>query len=258
MLEIHDHGPVRELRLARPPVNALNRALLEALVQAIDVATDDASVAHAPRALVLSGVPHMFSAGLDVREVIAGEASVRALVSAFFAVQERLARSPIPVVAAISGHSPAGGAVLALVCDHRIMAEGPYRIGLNEVEVGLYPGETVYRLFVRLVGASRAASLLPRGAMLDPAAARDAGLVDEIVPLERVVPRALELATALTELPPIAYRRTRSLVRADLLALFDDPPERPETMLASGWVTDETRARMAALLGAAAQGRSRT
>lgn len=273
MLEIHDHGPVRELRLARPPVNALNRALLEALAAAIDAATAEPASTRAstavslsssdtpvvrPRALVLSGAPGMFSAGLDVREVVAGDASVTALVTAFFAVQERIARASIPVVAAITGHSPAGGAVLALVCDHRIMAEGAYRIGLNEVEVGLYPGETVYRLFARLVGASRAASLLPRGAMLDPAAAREAGLVDEIVPLERVVPRALELASALTALPPQAYARTRALVRADLLALFDAPPERPETMLASGWVTDETRARMAALLGGGAQGRSKT
>lgn len=255
MLEIKDHGPVRELRLARAPVNALNRALLEALAAAID----EAMASHSstpPRALVLSGAPGMFSAGLDVREVVAAEASVQALVTAFFAVQERIARASIPVVAAITGHSPAGGAVLALVCDHRIMAEGPYRIGLNEVEVGLYPGETVYRLFARLVGVSRAASLLPRGAMLDPTSAREAGLIDEIAPLEHVVPRALELASALTALPPQAYARTRALVRADLVALFDSPPERPETMLASGWVTDETRARMAALLGASAQGRS--
>jgi enoyl-CoA hydratase/carnithine racemase len=244
MIERHDHGPVRELRLASPPVNALNMALVQRL---------DAELAAAPeqgvRALVLSGQPGLFSAGLDAREVTAAAAEpLRRFIDAFFRLQERLARSPIPVIAAITGHCPAGGTVLALYCDHRLMARGAYRIGLNEVQVGLYPGLTIFRAFERLVGSSRAAWLLPRGAMLDPEGALAAGLVDELAAPETVVPRALELAAQLVQLPPKAYARTRSLVRADLLRLFDEPAEDVSAVFGADWLSGEARERLAALL----------
>ena len=244
MIERHEHGPVRELRLANPPVNALNMAL----VQRLDAELAAAAEQHV-RALVLSGQPGLFSAGLDVREVAAAAAEpLRRFIDAFFKLQERLARSPIPVVAAITGHCPAGGTVLALYCDHRVMARGPFRIGLNGVQVGLYPGLTIYRAFERLVGSAKAASLLPRGAMLDPDAALASGLVDELAEPEQVVARALELAVELTRLPPQAYARTRSLVRTDLLRLFDEPDEDVSAVFGAEWVGAEARERMAAML----------
>ena len=244
MIERHEHGPVRELRLANPPVNALNMAL----VQRLDAELAAAAEQHV-RALVLSGQPGLFSAGLDVREVAAAAAEpLRRFIDAFFKLQERLARSPIPVVAAITGHCPAGGTVLALYCDHRVMARGPFRIGLREVQVGLYPGLTIYRAFERLVGSAKAASLLPRGAMLDPDAALASGLVDELAEPEQVVARALELAVELTRLPPQAYARTRSLVRTDLLRLFDEPDEDVSAVFGAEWVGAEARERMAAML----------
>lgn len=244
MIERLEHGPVRELRIANPPVNALNMALIQRLDAELAVAAEQ----HV-RALVLSGQPGLFSAGLDMREVVAAAAEpLRRFIDAFFKLQERLARSPIPVVAAITGHCPAGGTVLALYCDHRVMARGPFRIGLNEVQVGLYPGLTIYRAFERLVGSAKAASLLPRGAMLDPDAALASGLVDELAEPEQVVARALELAVELTRLPPQAYARTRSLVRTDLLRLFDEPDEDVSAVFGAEWVGAEARERMAAML----------
>lgn len=240
MIEIIDHGAVRELRLARPPVNALNCALLKEL---------DAAIAAAEaRALIISGAPGIFSAGLDVREVTANEESARELVMAFGRLQLRIVHSPVPIIAAVTGHSPAGGAVIAVLCDYRIMASGDFRIGLNEVQVGLYPGETIYRVFERLVGTRRAAALLPRGAMLRSDEALAAGLVDECAEPALVVPRALALAHELIALPPKTYQRTRDLVRADLRKIFDQPRESVEAMMKDGWVTDETRARMARVL----------
>lgn len=242
MIEIIDHSPVRELRLARAPVNALNCALLKELDAAI-------AAAEAP-AIILSGAAGIFSAGLDVREVTASEESARALVMAFGRLQLRLVHSPVPIIAAITGHSPAGGAVIAVLCDYRIMASGEFRIGLNEVQVGLYPGETIYRVLERLVGTRRAAAWLPRGAMLRSDEALAAGLVDECVEPAAVVPRALALANELIALPPKTYQRTRDLVRRDLRKIFDQPSESVEAMMKDGWVTEETRARMARLLNA--------
>ena len=92
MLETQDHGAVRELRLARPPVNAFGSALTTALVQAIEVAEQQAAADGSIRALVLSGAPGIFSAGLDVREVTGSTDTAMALVHAFSTLQQRLAR----------------------------------------------------------------------------------------------------------------------------------------------------------------------
>ena len=238
MIEIDSAGSVRHLRLARPPVNALDVPLLEALDAALAAAERDGT-----RAVVLSGAPGVFSAGLDVRELAAGDPGrIDALVRQFGRVQQRLARSAVPVIAAITGHCPAGGMVLAMLCDRRIMADGPFRLGLNEVAMGLYPGATVYRCFERLVGTRLASSLLASGAMLGPREALASGLVDEVLEPEAVTARALGCAAQFAALPPLAFGRTRALVRRDLVRLFDAPEETLDELLGDAWVTDETRA----------------
>ena len=147
----HDHA-IRELQLARPPVNALNLELLQALRKAVDD-----SVRDDVRGIVLSGAPGLFSAGIDVPALLQRDrAGVREYWREFFALCGVLARAPIPLVAAITGHSPAGGAVLALFCDYRVMADGPYRIGLNEVQVGLIVPEAIQLALRRVVGTYRA------------------------------------------------------------------------------------------------------
>ncbi|HJR11070.1 MAG TPA: enoyl-CoA hydratase/isomerase family protein, partial [Rhodanobacteraceae bacterium] len=129
MLDIieHDHG-IREFRLARPPVNAINPALTATLKQAVERAP-----ANGAAALILSGSPGLFSAGLDIPALLQLDRdAMRAFWRDFFGLCATLARSPIPVAAAVTGHSPAGGAVLAIFCDYRVMARGEFRIGLNE------------------------------------------------------------------------------------------------------------------------------
>lgn len=216
MIDTLEHGPIRELRLARPPVNALDPKLLEALVDALGRAARDGA-----SAVVLSGQPGMFSAGLDVPALLALQpAELRALWPLFFDAQAKIAASPVPVVAAITGHCPAGGTVLTLYCDHRVMARGDYRIGLNEVQIGLYAGPIIHRAFERLVGPRQAAQLLMRGALVSPEEAHAIGLVDELAAPEEVIPRALAYAQELVRLPARAFALTRELVRADLKALF--------------------------------------
>ena len=125
-VETIEHGTIHELRLARAPVNALNPDLCSALVAAIA-----ASTAAGAQGLVLSGGPKVFSAGLDVPFLLAlgdDRGALAAAWESFFQAARALANSPVPVVAAIAGHAPAGGCVLALCCDYRIMASGPYRI----------------------------------------------------------------------------------------------------------------------------------
>ena len=213
----HDHA-IRELRLARPPVNALNLELLQALRKAIDD-----SVRDDVRGIVLSGAPGLFSAGVDVPALLQRDrAGVREYWREFFALCGTLARAPIPLVAAITGHSPAGGAVLALFCDYRVMAEGPYRIGLNEVQVGLIVPESIQLALRRVVGTYRAERLLVAGAMIEAGEALACGFVDELTGVDQVSTRALHWLGELLALPSHAMLATRKLARADLAAAYAD------------------------------------
>jgi 3,2-trans-enoyl-CoA isomerase len=259
LIEIIEHGAVRELRLARPPANALSPELITALGKALDdaaAAARPATAAAAGRpgaaglaALVLSGAPGMFSAGLDVPHLLTlDRGGIRAMWHEFYALLRRLARSPLPVVAAITGHSPAGGAVLTLYCDARVMAEGDFRIGVNEVRVGLPMPPVILGAIRRLVGPRLAERLCVTGALLPPAAALRAGLIDEIVAPGQAVARALELAQELAALPPTAMTETRRLARADLAALFDGGLGSEVEALLDSWFTAEAQATMRALV----------
>jgi 3,2-trans-enoyl-CoA isomerase len=218
MLNLISHADIHEIQLARPPVNALNLELLRALRTAIDD-----SVRASARGIVLSGAPGLFSAGVDIPTLLGGDrADVREYWREFFALCATMARAPIPLVAAVTGHSPAGGAVLALFCDYRVMAAGSYRIGLNEVQVGLIVPEAIQLALRRVVGAYRAERLLMAGAMLESADALACGFVDELATVDQVIPRALTWLGELLALPSHAMLTTRQLARADLAAAYAD------------------------------------
>jgi enoyl-CoA hydratase/carnithine racemase len=239
------HGEIHELRLSRPPVNALDPALCRGLVDAIDEA-----VAGGARALVLSGGPKVFSAGLDVPHLLSlgdDREALSAAWSAFFDAARALAGSEVPVVAAIAGHAPAGGCVLALCCDYRIMASGPYRIGLNETQVGLVAPEGVQHLLRRVVGPYRAERLLVAGDLVDAEQALAIGLVDELTDVDHVVQRALAWLQPLLQLPRTPMLQTRAIARADLVDALRPERIRLETFL-DAWRAPDTQAGLRALV----------
>ncbi|MGH8145531.1 MAG: enoyl-CoA hydratase/isomerase family protein [Rhodanobacteraceae bacterium] len=239
----HDHG-ILEIRLARPPVNALNPELVAALKQAIEQAP-----AKGAQALVLSGSPGMFSAGLDIPALLQlDRTAMRAFWNDFFGLCTVLARSPIPVAAAVTGHSPAGGAVLAIFCDYRVMARGEFKIGLNEVQVGLTVPDCIQAALRRLVGAYRAERLLVAGEMLDGEAALAAGIVDELTNIDQVVQRAIAWLQPLLQLPRQAMLTTRVMARADIAHLFNDPTSLPVEEFLDGWFAPEAQATLHALV----------
>lgn len=222
LVERIEHGQVRELKLARPPVNALDPALCAAVAEAIaDAVAEDC------RGIVLAGGPNVFSAGLDVPFLLSlgdDSAALTAAWEPFFDAARAIAACPVPIAAAIAGHAPAGGCVLALCCDYRVMASGPFRIGLNETQVGLVAPEGIQQLMRRIVGPHRAERLLVGGELVDAERAQALGLVDELVEIDNVATRARVWLDELLQLPRMPMLATRALARADLATALH--PER--------------------------------
>jgi Delta3-Delta2-enoyl-CoA isomerase len=248
MIEVSDAGPVRRLALARPPVNALDEALMRRLAAEVARAHADGC-----GGIILTGAGSRYTGGLDLEVLRSGDATaLRGLLAAFFDLLETLATSTLPLVAAINGGSPAGGAVLALFCDVRLMVDGPFRIGLNEVRVGLYPGPLILDVLERVVGRHRAGRLLSEGTMLTPTEALAHGLVDQVTDAEQLMAAAEAWLTSVLALPQTAYRQTRALVRAPLIdrvrvggsagraSLLDD--------LVAHWTEPSARALLAELM----------
>ena len=246
----HD-DQVLEIRLDRPPVNALDPALVAALRDAVRDAAGSGA-----RAVVLSGAPGVFSAGLDVPVLLRlDRAEMASFWHDFVGLLEVIGRSPIPVVAAVTGHSPAGGAVLALFCDYRVMARGDFRIGLNEVQVGLPVPPVVQFALRRLVGAHRAERLMVAGAMVSPDEALRVGLVDELADVDLVVGQAVAWCRALLALPPAAMAETRRLARADLDAMLAEAGRGENPEFLERWFGAEAQSLLRALVAALASGR---
>lgn len=229
---------VKELRLARPPVNALAPDLLQALSAALARAAQ--SDAHA---VVVSGRPGIFSAGLDVPFLLAlDRVGMAAFWEGFFGLLAQLARFALPVGFAITGHCPAGGTVLALFADYRVAAAGDFLLGLNETAVGLPMPPLVYRAFRRLLGARIAEQMAVAGRLVAPEEALAIGLVDEVAAPEAVVARAVAWAARLASLPRHALAATRAEARADLAALFADVGPAAYAHMNDAWFAPATQA----------------
>ncbi|TNJ35144.1 enoyl-CoA hydratase/isomerase family protein [Arenimonas terrae] len=243
-IELHRHGDIHEIRLARPPVNALTPELLSALRAAVQAAP-----AEGARGIVLTGGSKVFSGGMDVPHLMGlDRASLKAGWATLFAAARALADSRVPVVAAIGGHSPAGGCVLALCCDYRIMARGPFRIGLNEVQVGLVAPDAIQHLMRRVVGTYRAERLLVAGSLVESEQAQAIGLVDELTDAEHVLARALHWLEELLKLPSAAMLASRQVARTDMIAALEAFSDDHLDGFIEDWYAPGTQAALQALV----------
>jgi enoyl-CoA hydratase/carnithine racemase len=196
MIGIERDGPVCILRLQREEkLNAISTALEEALARALE-----GEAVRTSRCVVLTGAGRAFSAGADVNELRDRTAEdIAAYYRATGDVYERVAALPLPTVSAIHGYCLGGGLELALATDFRIAATDTV-FGFPEVALGILPSSGgTYRL-VRIVGPARAKELALLGQRFDADRALAVGLITEIGGFDR----ALELAQALAELPPLA------------------------------------------------------
>jgi 3,2-trans-enoyl-CoA isomerase len=244
MLETINHGNVCELRLARPPANALSVGLVELITESLIEAGEEAG------AVVVSGLPGMFSAGLDVPQLLQFDREQMCQFwDVFLRMLKTIAHMPVPTAFAMTGHAPAGGIVMALFGDYRIMPKGKFKTGLNEVQVGLVVSPPIYHALVRTVGAHTAERILVAGEMMESERAKEIGLIDELVDDPKyTITRAIEWCEQHLALPQLAMLTSRKMARADLHGLFDDKSELGVDKFVDIWFSDSTQATLTALV----------
>jgi enoyl-CoA hydratase len=208
MIEREREGAVTVLRLQHGKANALDVELCGALGDALVAAE------RAGEALVLTGSGTIFSAGVDLfRMLEEGPGYLEAFLPALDALLERLFTYPWPVVAAVNGHAMAGGWIVAAACDYRVMTTGRGKAGLPELQVGV-PFPPIALETVRFATPpSPLQAMLFGGRLYGGDEALAAGLVEEAVPPEQVVARALAAAESLARVPAAAFRLTKLQLR---------------------------------------------
>jgi len=234
MLERTEHGNVAVLRLAHGKASALDLELLRAIDGAF--AREQSSPS---RAVVLTGTGSIFSAGVDLLRVLdGGRAYLAEFLPALDACLRRLIAFEKPLVAAINGHAIAGGLVLSCAADRRLLARGKATYGAPELAVGVpFPPAAIE--LVRLgcpPAALREVALESRVFGGEDCLAL--GLVDELVPPEGLLARALECAEKLAAPPPPSFAITKRLLRRPAIERLEREGSRSEEIL-DAWASDE-------------------
>lgn len=196
-VEVRDDA-VAVLRLDRPPMNPLSRAMLAEIADAARRVAADAAV----RAVVVCGSEKALAAGADIAE-FGDAAAARSVTIAFRDALDALAAVPYPVIAAISGYALGGGLELALACDLRVAAESA-RLGQPEILLGIIPGGGATQRLARLVGSARAKELIWSGRQVRADEALAIGLVDRVVPAGEAETKAIEWAAGFASGPTVA------------------------------------------------------
>ena len=200
--------------LDRPKaLNALNKALLGELAQALREAQADDEV----RCVVLTGSQRSFSAGADIKEMPEDGIPMFAEAGRLRS-WKTIERFPKPLVAAVNGYALGGGCELILLCDIVIAGENA-RFGTPEIKIAAFPGDGGTQRLPRAIGKTRAMMMILHGEPIDAHTALAWGLVAELVPTERTVERALDIAASIAEYSPIALQ----MAKAEVLAAFEKP-----------------------------------
>lgn len=198
---------VSVLRLNRPKeLNALNLELMQELKQAlIDLDNDDDT-----RAIIITGNERAFAAGADIKQM-SGKTAVDMLNIDQFSTWDQIRKTKKPIIAAVSGFALGGGCELSMLCDMIIASESA-KFGQPEIKIGVMPGAGGTQRLTRAVGKAKAMELVLTGRFISAHEAKDYGLVNKVVPVEMYMEEALNLASEIASMSPIAAKLAKESV----------------------------------------------
>lgn len=206
---------IATLTLDNGKVNAITPDLIAAFHRALDQSEQDAAV------VVVTGKPGILSGGYDLKIMMSGPENAIALVALGSALTRRMLAHPYPIVVACPGNAVAKGAFLLLAADYRIGIEGPFVIGLNEVQIGMtmhHAGIELARDRLNKVAFQRS---VVSAEMFTPQGAKEAGFLDQVVAPEELASAALAVAQRLKKLNMRAHAKTKLKARKALLETLD-------------------------------------
>jgi len=226
------------LMLDRGRSNPMNAEMVLELTSFFTNTANDDNVA----GVVITGKENFFSAGLDLMELYGyNEEQSRDFWSSFLDLQAILIRFQKPLVAAISGHSPAGGCVLAMCCDYRLMAGGKFIIGLNEIPVGIIVPDIIFDLYAFWIGKHKAYRYLLEGRLLQVDEALRDGLIDEICDPAELLFKAEQKIRTYMQFNPVTWSQSKLNLRKELIDKSSiDKTDMLNAMLKQWWAP-ETR-----------------
>ena len=236
MIEREVHGDIAVLRLAHGKASALDLEFLGALESAFR-----AEASSSERALVLTGSAAIFCAGVDLKRIVAGK---REYIEAFLPALERAFAELFflekPVVAALNGHAIAGGAVLALASDRRILARGKALVGTPELKVGVSFPFLALEIVRAALGPMLANEIALEGRTYNGEECLARGLIHELVGPEALLPRALESATNLAAAPAESFALTKRWLRRPSRLAWEHERAPTAHLVLENWCSPKT------------------
>ncbi|RMH85728.1 crotonase/enoyl-CoA hydratase family protein [Pseudomonas sp. AOB-7] len=206
---------IATLTLSNGKVNAISPDVIAAFNAALDRAEQDRAI------VIVTGQPGILSGGYDLKVMTSGPQNAINLVAAGSTLARRMLAHPYPIIVACPGHAVAKGAFILLSADYRIGVEGPFNIGLNEVQIGM----TMHHVGIELARDRLRKSAFHRsvinGEMFDPQGAVDAGFLDKVVPVGELMAVANAVAQQMKKINMTAHRNTKLKVRKALLETLD-------------------------------------
>jgi len=226
------------IQLDRGKSNPMNAEMVKELTLMVRSINTDDNIG----GLIITGKENFFSAGLDLIELYDyNEDQVKAFWTDFMTLQAAMVSFKKPMVAAISGHSPAGGCVLAIGCDYRVMAQGKFIIGLNEIPVGIVVPDAIFDQYAFWLGERRAYQSLLEGKLFSVDEALQIGLIDEICNPESVISMAERQIRKYMQLNPRAWWQSKLNLRKRLIEKANSDQTETLNQLISQWWAPETR-----------------
>jgi enoyl-CoA hydratase len=242
-MHVLTHDDLAVVTLEAGKANAMDEELLVRLIRLFDDAEADGA-----RAIVLTGYGKYFSGGLALPSLVKlDRPAMKRFMELFHTAILRVYSCRLPVIAAINGHAIAGGCVLALQADARIMADGEMKIGLNEVQLGIGLPSLVIETARLALPVTSMGPIVQEGNLFAPRRAKELGLVDEVVPPGELEARAKARAKELGALPPPAYAQVKSALRRPALEVIQRLSGLETEFWLDTWFSEPARTQLQAI-----------